>query len=58
MRAVGGVVVLEYKNNSLLPLISRSKPWIPWSFLGLYSIKTEIWLYFIIVIYTQAPLHP
>lgn len=51
-------MVLDYKNNILLTLVSRSRLQIPWSFLGLYSIKTEIWLYFIIVIYTRAPLHP
>lgn len=37
---------------------NRSRPQILCSFLSLSRIKTEIWLYFIIVISTQAPLHP
>lgn len=51
------LVVSEYKTNICLALLSRIRPWIPWSYLGLCSIKTEIWLHFIIVIYIQAPLH-
>lgn len=58
LRTVGWVVVLEYKNNILLTWLTRGRLQILWSFLRLYRIKTEIWLYFIIVISTPAPLHP